>query len=61
MSVYYPETLQPTIEYPETDGEPVAESEPQLLSLLYAVSAFKVAEVRLAELEARLRELEEKK
>lgn len=42
MSVYYPETLQPTIEYPEGDGEPVAESEPQLLSLLYAVAALRV-------------------
>lgn len=42
MSVYYPETLQPTIEYPESDGEPVAESEPQLLSLLYSVAALRV-------------------
>lgn len=42
MSVYYPQTLQPTIEYPESDGEPVAESEPQLLSLLYSVAALRV-------------------
>lgn len=42
MTVYYPQTLPTIIEYPESDGEPVAESEPQLLSLLYAVAALRV-------------------
>lgn len=42
MTVSYPEILHLAIEYPESDSEPVAESEPQMLSLFYTVSALRI-------------------
>jgi Uma2 family endonuclease len=42
MTVDYSELLHEIINYPESDGEPVAESESQMLSLFYAVSALRI-------------------
>ena len=47
-----PVTAPAAVDYPSSDGQPMAESEFQLIPLIDAISALRLT--RIAELEARL-------